>query len=269
MAEITIFRAYNFLLSLCKWRIYANGKRMARIGKSCTVSFSLPSGEWELIANCPDFPIPYRKKGLHSNSIKVVLEEGEHYIFDLRPHPLFWLGNHYPGLNHLFTPVECLLLLKQDTNYQDNMGRIELIGTQIREAMKYFTYHPFSLVLVIGFSLFAMVSNTLHPELYATRDGTAWGFMFGLTNLIGLLSGLNKQMLSRGWEHKTLLYASFGALIILLTMPQAYSHWQGSLYFFSILAACYWTYFCFKRWKKSKKDLDRIVRMESAFEKQL
>lgn len=269
MAEITIFREYSFLLSLYKWRVYANGEKVAKIGKSSTVSFSLPPGECELMVNCPDFPIPYRKKGVHSNLIKIKLEEGKEYLFNLRPHPLFWNWNHYPGINHLFTPVESILLLKQDKHYQQNIEQLESIGKQMHDETKHFKYHPFSVILIVGFGLFAMVSNTFHPELYSSGDGMSWGFLLGMTSLIGLFSGLNKQMLSRGWEYKILLYLSIGILLILPTLSQPFNHWQGILYCFFILIDSFWAFLCFRRWKKRKKGLEGIEQMELAFEERL
>lgn len=268
MASITIFREYSFLLSLYKWRIYVNGKRMGKIGKFRTLSFPLPSGNYEIMVNCPDLPFGYRKKGLHSNLIKIKLEDGKDYKFNLGPHPLFWFEKHYPDWRHPFRVVECLLLLKQDENFQDNITYLQNIGNQIQDELKQFTYHPISLILTIVISLFAMVTNTIYPAIYATGDGVAWGFLFGITNIIGLLNGLNKQLLARGMEYKILLYAAFGALMILFFIPKTY-YWQCNLYFLSVLILCFWSYFCYKRWKKDKKGLDEIELLEISFENRM
>jgi|GEM_PF-2051500 len=221
--------------------------------------------------NCPDFPIPYRKKGLYSNVMKVTLEDDMHYSFSLGPHPLSWWGRHHPDFVHIFKPVECLLLLQQNEHFQDNYQHFERIENQIKKEIKHFSYHPISLILAIAISLFAIISSIINPELYNTggEDGVAWGFLFGISTLMGLfVCGKDKQMMARGWEYRCMLYMAVGALMILFCIPQDY-YWQRMLYLLFIIVDCFWAYFCYRRWSKDKVGLDKIEQTNLAFEARL
>ncbi len=267
MSKITFFRTYDFFLSLLKWKIYIDGKMMGKIGNGGMTSFTLLPGEYEIIINCPDFPIISRKKGMYSNSIKLKVEECIDYSFSIQPHPLSWWGKHFPDWTQPWKAVECLLLLKQDEHFKDNIKYLEQFGNQIQDEIKTFTYHPISVILVVAISLFSIISSIFLPDLYATGDGIAWGFFFGITNLFGLfLGGKDRPMMARGWEHKFLSYTAFGAMMILVFIPWAYP-WQSTLYLFFVLTACFWAYFSFKGWKKDKERLDNMEQMKIKFEK--
>jgi len=263
MATITIFREYNFVLSMRKWWVYANGKLVTKVGNCSLTTFTLAQGIYDLYLNFPDFPINYRKKGLHSNVIHLEVEEGAEYYFNVRPHLLIAEKKHHPTLNNLFTPVECLLLLPQDDKLQTKLNQLSKMGSEIYQEQKKFTYHFITLFLIIALSFFAIVSNIRQPALYDTTGaGIAWGFFFGISSLIGLFSGrMNKQMMAAGWEHKLLLYVSLGAFFIFISMPQKYS-WQGGVFFFSIVLQCVWAYFCHKRWRLQRKGLDNLSKRE-------
>lgn len=267
--SVAIFREHSLFGLIVKSRIYANEKLIAKVGNCSLVSFLLSPGDYQIYARNPQISLPFRRRNLlHSNTIKIKIKEGEKYYLNLRPHPLYFWGKHHPEASRPFTPVECLLLLKQDKAYQDNLRQIDRIGSQIITEIKLFSFHPFTLFWVIGISLFALVSSIRQPDLYATGDGIAWGFLFGLSNLIALLNGRNKRMLANGWEHKLLLYAAVGAVFVFLFIPANFL-WQRFLYFFFVSASCFWAYFCYQRWKEKKKGLDKIEQMELVFEEGL
>ena len=266
MANITIYRDKDFFLSLFKWKIYIDGKLISNVKNGNKTSFSLPSGTYELMINCPDFLIPFRKKGLHSNTINIIVEDEQEYLFNVCSHPLSWWGKHHPDGFRPYKTVECLLLLQQNEYFQDNYERIEQIGKEIQNEIKIFNYHPFSIVLIISISLFTIISSIIYPELYSIGDGIAWGFLFGITNLMGLfVAGKDKGKMARGWEHKFLLYTAFGALMILLFIPSGY-FWQSVLFLIFVLFDCFWAYHCYKQWKIKKKGLDKIEKMELVIE---
>lgn len=269
VGELSVFREYSLFGLLVKSEIYANNKLLTKVANGCQITCPLPLGAYDIDARNPLMPFLFKKrKLLYSNKVSVRITREERCYLNLRPHPLYFWGRHHPDATRPFKPVECLLLLKQDEHFEEHIKQLDEIGNQVTTEIKQFSYHPLTLFLAIVLGLFALVSSIWQPDLYAAGDGIPWGFLFGLSCMIGLLNGRSKQLLAQGWEHKFLVYTAIGAGFIFFFIPTGFL-WQRMLYFLFVVGTLLWARACYYRWKKNKVGLDELERKEWEFEQTL
>lgn len=265
---VRVLRGYALFLYFDVWRIYANKKLVAKIHNCQEVSFVLPPGEYDLMINCPQAIFFNKRKGLYSNTIHIKIEDSSEYYLDVRPHPLIWWGRHHPSNIWIFKPVECLILMDRQANFNAKMERLAAIDKVVRKEVAKFNYHLFSLILVVAFSLVAISSNILFSQIYETPDGLPWGFLFGIGLLFGLCNTMvNKQLMARGWEYKLVLLSSFYFVLIIFLMKPGY-FWQKMIYIIFILIGYCWGINRYKHWRRAKKRLDEMERREFSFDEQ-